>query len=256
MKRFLKNIAYAAAFPIYSLFSGRFGFTVYLPGRGGWWAFTRGKLFPVREPRVWCLEYFRRFVPAPGGIVFDVGGELGYETAQFSRMVGPTGRVLVFECMPGHLRRLHEIAARRSNVTVVEEACWNQTTKLQFFSGLTPGSNTAVPDATGQRGQALADPNGEKYEVQADTLDNQWKKYTGSAPVEFLKMDIEGAEYEALEGAREMLGHVRQAVIAAYHLRDGRRTADRVAAMLTAAGFETEIGENHHVYARRKVVTG
>jgi hypothetical protein len=64
-------------------------------------------------------------------------------------------------------------------------------------------------------------------------------------------MDIEGAEYEALAGATEMLRHTRRAVIAAYHIRDGVRTANRVAEMLRTAGFTVEIGDNHHVYAKR-----
>jgi hypothetical protein len=64
-------------------------------------------------------------------------------------------------------------------------------------------------------------------------------------------MDIEGAEYEALEGAPAMLAQTRQAVIAAYHIRDGVPTAARVDAMLKAAGFRTRIDENLHVYAWR-----
>jgi FkbM family methyltransferase len=247
----LLHLSYALLFPLYSLFSRRIGFCVFWPGPGGWWAYTRGKVFPVRMPRVWVLEYFRHFVADSGDLVFDVGGELGFETEQFSRMVGPKGRVVVFECFPDHVARLKAIAAKRSNVTLVERACWDRPTSLEFFVGHTPGSNTAVPDAKGQVGQALGDTARQKLTVQADTLDHLWQEHAGGQPVDFLKMDIEGAEYEALDGATELLRNTRKVVIAAYHLRDGVRTAEKVAARLRAAGFHPRIEENHHVYAWR-----
>ncbi len=251
MKHLVKLILYVLLFPIYSLFSGKTGFCVFFRWRKTWYAYTRGQVFPVREPRRWVLEYFRHFVPKAGDTVFDVGGELGYETNQFSRMVGPTGRVFVFECLPDHVARLRGIAAQQLNISVVERACWNQDTSLEFFVGRTPGSNTAVPEAKGQIGQALADPNKQKLIVQAETLDHMWRRLTNGARVDFLKMDIEGAEYEALAGATEMLKQTRCAVIAAYHIRDGIRTAGKVANILQAAGFSVRIDENHHVYAEK-----
>lgn len=248
----LKHIVYVLGFPFYSLVSPRVGFCVFFKSKGSWFASTRGQVFTVREPRLWTLEYFRHFVPPKGGVVFDVGGELGYETEQFSEMVGSSGRVFVFECLPDHIARLRKLAEGRKNITVVENACWNEQSSLEFFVGRTPGSNTAVPDAKGQRGQALADQSKEKIVVQAETLDNLWRKLTDSTPIDFLKMDIEGAEYEALEGASEILKHTRHVVIAAYHIRDGVRTADKVADMLLKSGFIVRIDENDHVYAERK----
>ncbi len=251
MLSFLKNVARAAVFPFYSALSPRTGLCFFIRYPSGWWAYTRGKSFPVQAPFLFALEYFRHFVPRTGSVVFDVGGELGLETQQFARMVGPTGKVFVFECLPSHIKRLHRIAEQNPQVEVVERACWDKETELEFFIGKTPGSNTAVPDARGQIGQELADFSKEKLVVKAERLDDLWKRLHKGGPVEFLKMDIEGAEYEALDGAVEMLQKTRLAVIAAYHIRDGVRTADKVAEKLEAAGFKVRIDENNHVYAQR-----
>jgi FkbM family methyltransferase len=247
----IKSLIRTVAFPFYSLFHPRIGFTVFYPAGGSWRAYTRGRSFPVRAVSLEMLEYYRQAVPKRGDLVFDVGGELGYETGQFAELVGPEGHVFTFECLPQHIRRLREIAARWGNVTVIERACWNRAETLEFSLGHTPGSGTAVADARGQTGQALADSGAAKLSVAAETLDALWRQHAGGRPVAFLKMDIEGAEYEALEGAAEMLRHTRRAVIAAYHQRNGVRTADRVAEMLRAAGFRVRIDENHHVYASR-----
>lgn len=247
----LSGLAHALFFPFYSLFSGKTGFTIFFPWISGWFAISRGQVFQVVAPHLKALEYFRHFVPREGDTIFDVGGELGFETRQFSAMVGNSGKVFVFECFPGHLRALEAIAARLKNVQVVARACWNTATDIEFFVGNTPGSNTAVPEAKGQHGQVLAKSDGAMLKVKAERLDDLWAALHARGPVDFLKMDIEGGEYEALEGAREMLKHTRYAVIAAYHMRDGVPTAARVDRILRASGFMTRVDENNHVYAWR-----
>ena len=248
----VKKAAYVLGFPIYSLINPRIGFTVFYRRHKVWYAYTRGRTIQVRDAALWTLEYFRQSIPQPGDTVFDVGGELGFETEQFAQLVGPSGKVYTFECLPDHVARLNEIAKRYPNVTVIERACWNKTTTIEFSVGRTPGSGTAVPDARGQVGQVLADPTKTKLVVQAATLDALWAEYANSVPIDFLKMDIEGAEYEAIEGAGELLKHTSRVVVAAYHIRDGVRTADRVAEILARNGFVAAIHENNHVYAYRK----
>ena len=248
--RKLKRAAYVAGFPFYSLLSPKIGFTVFFRRNGAWHAYSRGRTFQVMEPRLWVLEYFRHFIPGPDAVVFDVGGELGFETAQFASLVGTSGKVFVFECMPDHVEKLKRLAEKHAQIEVINQACWNAETQLEFFIGNTPGSNTAVADAKGQRGQALASVSN-VLTVDAKPLDKLWQELHASKPVDFLKMDIEGAEYEALEGATEMLKATRFAVIAAYHIRDGTTTAARVDSMLKSSGFKTRVDENFHVYAWR-----
>lgn len=250
-RRALRQAAYALAFPFYSLLSPKLGFAVFFPGPKGWRVWTRGRVIPVREPQLWALEYFRHNVPRRGATVFDVGGELGLETEQFAGLVGEQGRVFVFECLPDHLKHLRELARRYPQVEVVDRACWNAPCRLEFFVGHTAGSGTAVVDARGQHGQALADVSTGSLLVTAEPLDELWRRLVDGRPVDFLKMDIEGSEYEALDGASELLRHTRHAVIAAYHLRDGVATAPKVDERLRAAGFRTRIDENNHVYAWR-----
>lgn len=247
----IKQAIRCVLFAIGSLFSKRIGFTVIIPTLDSWSAYTRGTFFPVRALAVDSLDYFRHFVPKTEGIVFDVGGELGYEAEQFSIIVGKRGKVYVFECFPAHVEQLKRIAQRRNNVVVVEKACWNEKTELIFFQGHTPGSNTAIVEARGQVGQELANSNSNTFLVQADTLDSLWEELTGRAPVDFLKMDIEGAEYEALEGAKELLTMTKKVVIAAYHVREGKPTAERVKDILGSSGFKVRIDENLHVYGTR-----
>lgn len=248
----IKHVSFPFWLPLFSIFSRCIGFTIIVPTLTGWLAYTRGKYFPIKSLNIDSLEYFRHFMPKSGGVVFDVGGELGFETEQFSKIIGKSGKVYVFECFPSHIERLKRIAHINKNVVVVEKACWNSKKEIVFYQGHTPGSNTALPDARGQAGQKLANDNKCKLVVQADTLDSLWSELTNRIEVDFLKMDIEGAEIEALEGARELLMHTRKVVIAAYHVREGLPTAEKVAHILTFAGFKVRIDENLHVYGFRQ----
>jgi FkbM family methyltransferase len=249
----LRIILKCLAFPLYSLFSSRIGFSVFLPTLNGWWLFTRGKYIPINgHPGVSSLEYFRHFVPEKGKIVFDVGGELGFETRQFSMMVGDGGKVFTFECFPEHISRLKELSKSYPNIHLVEKACWNKSQKLKFYKGHTPGSNTALTGIKGLAGQPLANEESEAFMVDAETLDEMWNSLTREAPVDFLKMDIEGAEIEALNGASNLLQKTNKVVVAAYHERDGVKTAEEVSQILAKSGFTVRVDENYHVYGVKK----
>ena len=76
--------------------------------------------------------------------------------------------------------------------------------------------------------------------VPVTTLD-EWSRRTAVARIDLIKMDIEGAEIEALEGGIEILERDRpELLIQAYHLRDGNRTFERCAAFLRARGYAIE----------------
>ena len=248
----LKNFIKALLFPLYSLITPKVGFSYFYRKNSSWRMYTRGINVPVNTFSLAALEYFRHFVPDKGATVFDVGGELGLEAQQLSVIVGDQGRVFTFECFPKHLETLGELAKKHPNITVIDKACWNKPETLTFYEGLTDGSGSAIAEVKGQRGQQLANTEKKGFDVEAETLDVLWRKYADEKPIDFLKMDIEGAEYEALEGAKVLLKKTKKIVVAAYHIRDGVRTADKVSEALKAAGFNVRIDENDHVYGIRK----
>lgn len=75
---------------------------------------------------------------------------------------------------------------------------------------------------------------------------DRWAREAGLQSVDLIKMDIEGAEIEALLGAEETLRrHHPDLLVQAYHLRDESRTFERCAAFLVACGYVcSEVGAN------------
>lgn len=124
--------------------------------------------------------------------------------------------------------RINKVESRlRSNGCCL----WNEPTVLVFRShGYIGGV------------QGVSEPVAEfpaKERVRAITLDEWWNR-EGRPRVDFLKMDIEGAEVEAIEGASRMLVECRPLLLVeAYHLRNGQRTFGLVRQRLENYGFDT-----------------
>jgi 3-dehydroquinate dehydratase len=89
---------------------------------------------------------------------------------------------------------------------------------------------------------------GDAEEIEVDTLDNILEEL-GVTRVDFIKMDIEGAEIQALEGMERTLkeNDVRL-VIAAYHEVDGKPTWKTIVPWLKQMGFRVRVRESY-VYA-------
>ena len=128
-----------------------------------------------------------------GDICYDAGANIGLFTLVMSRLVGPTGKVLAFEPSPNNISKLTvNLAVNRvTNVEIHEVALWNGHQELPFFMAIDSGTNSC----------ARGDNTITETEVQACRL-NEFKT---TARPRLIKMDVEGAEHRALQGATDLL---------------------------------------------------
>ena len=62
-----------------------------------------------------------------------------------------------------------------------------------------------------------------------------------------MKIDIEGAEIEAVEGARQVIEELKpRFAIASYHVRDGKPTSEILPELFAAVGYHVETGFEQH----------
>ena len=140
----------------------------------------------------------------PGTVVFDLGGHVGYYTLMASELVGPSGRVVTFEPVPRNLAYLREHLRmnRVENVTVIEAAVSDVEGTVPFDSG---------PSST--MGRLTSDGELQVRTVALDLLISR-----GELPApDCLKIDIEGAEFLALLGARVTLAREHPTIFLATH---------------------------------------
>lgn len=177
----------------------------------------------------WAWDY----MPSAGDTIIDVGAGVGEEAVVFSRLVGPTGRVVSIEAHPGTFRCLEATVAlsNLSNVTAVQCAVADKNGELSISTGENHLMNTVV----GSQGDVT---------VPARALHSLLDEL-GIGEVSLLKMNIEGAERLALQGAARVSGRVQHAAISCHdfvadHFGGGEqyRTREQVRTLLESFGFD------------------
>lgn len=164
----------------------------------------------------------------PGDVVVDAGAFTGDYTIFAARKVGKNGKVIAFEPDSknrGILKKnlKHE---RLNNVIIVPKGLWNKNTVLKFrnLDGL--HSNLASIDGN--------------ISINVVKLDDELKKL-GIKKINVLKMDIEGAEIEAIKGSIKTLKKSNPFVkIASYHIVNGKETRIFLEIFLKKLGYQVK----------------
>jgi len=189
----------------------------------------------IAEPAV--QETFAELL-APGMTMYDVGANIGFFTLIAAHCVGPDGRVIAIEPLPGHVRWLRHNAALNG---------LQQVEIIQAAAGATSGRTAFASRDAPVWGQVSA--TGE-LEVELIALDDRIE--SGALPVpDVVKLDVEGGEVDALAGLEQTLARHRPTLIV-----EVLQTLAAVTAALTAAGYAIErLGrpepdENAHLIAR------
>lgn len=164
---------------------------------------------------------FRQLIK-PGDVVLDVGAHVGYFTMLAARLVGRQGRVIAFEPLPVNLAylRQHQRVNRLDNVDILPLAVGG--TQREMTLALRGGSGRGRLESGRHAGPR----------VRVTSLDALLRSGRLPEP-DFIKMDVEGAETEALQGAAELLGRCRPTMLLSVHGQRGHGSK----AILTSLGY-------------------
>jgi FkbM family methyltransferase len=173
----------------------------------------------------------------PGGTVFDLGANVGYYTLLSAVKTGPRGRVFAFEPLPRNLDylRRHLALNRIANSTVVAAAVSDQGGTVRF-----------AEDASTSRGRIGAGG----FEVPAVSLD-EWAEKEGIPDPALMKIDIEGAEFQAIQGARRMLARTRPAIFLSTHSGKVHREC---LSLLESLGYRCEALDGRPLERSREIL--
>lgn len=167
---------------------------VYLRNRGS---------YELAEVRL-CERLLR-----PGDVAVDVGANIGLYTLLFSSLVGAEGHVHSFEPAPENFTRLQVnlLLNDALNVSLSQAAVYSRpgTVSLNLFGpGLGAWHTLGRPELPNpyERGKTVTPTT--SVDVEAVTLD-AYCAALGISEIALLKVDVEGAEPEVLEGAVDLL---------------------------------------------------
>lgn len=196
-------------------------------------------VLPAAEPAV--VRAMREFLK-PGDVFVDAGANIGIYTVLAAKLVGSRGKVVSIEMMPDTFERL------RTHVELND--LHNVNTVNLALSDVAGESVIATVEAE-RCGQATISRGNDRFgkglhvHVLTGTLD---EICTGLDRVNFMKIDLEGAEALALKSARATLARTAHVVFESWL---GKATDEsKVRNILQAAGFSLMQLDNDNWLAR------
>lgn len=152
--------------------------------------FLRFPLIEEPEDKTEIEGYMKYYTLKNGDFVIDAGAFHGYFAVYAAKIVGESGKVICFEPDKNSFRILSKNIRlnKLKNVILINKGLWNKNITIGFKSC---GESSAI---------CLSNKSSEKIEVVK--LDDELKKLN-IKKVDFIKMDIEGAEIEALLGSKK-----------------------------------------------------
>jgi FkbM family methyltransferase len=146
-------------------------------------------------------DAFRAGTPR-GGVILDIGANVGAYSLLFGQWVGDGGRVYAFEPDPLALQglRVHiALNGLSGRVTAVECAITDRAGRGRLAVFDAPGISRLCGDSA---------ESGESVDAAVTTIDD----FCGERDIvpDIIKLDVEGAEVDALRGARRTIARAGQ----------------------------------------------
>ncbi len=171
--------------------------------------YLKGYRFIVSENSGWS-PIFGRWEPEshkifvkmikPGQTIFDLGANNGIHSLLFSKLVGDTGKVFAFEPLADNISEIEKNCAlnKIKNIKIVPLAVSDKDGSTSFYLGNLDKQGSIV---------GIGSQSGKKIDVQLTTLKTFIEKE--KVKPDFLKIDIEGAESNALKGFGDLIVDIK-----------------------------------------------
>jgi FkbM family methyltransferase len=192
-----------------------------------------------------------RFTPKEGDIVIDIGAHIGLYTITSSKQVGNTGKVVAIEADPDNFELLKRNIALNNltNVLPLNYAVFSTKTRIKLYEQSASAKYNSV---------ILARARTENYvEVNADTLDSILEQ-NGINQVNWIKIDVEGAEFEVLKGSTETLSRENISLLIEIHNIEDPHHYDNIVDFLKYHNYEITFeqrydnsGESHVIFRKK-----
>ena len=202
-----------------------------------------------------------KFQPKDGGIVVDVGAHYGRYSLIAAKRIGPKGKVIAIEADPKNFDmlnkniKLNELSTE--NVITLNYAASSNKSKVKLSipekksSGHTIYSSIITSRA----------PTEKFIEVNANTLDNiLYENGILVEEVNWIKIDVEGAELEVLKGATIILSKSKDItlLIEIHDVENGKTLYEPIMDLLNNYNFKKEFekiyesGERHLIVRKQQ----
>ena len=207
----------------------------------------KGDFLPGHESHI-----VGRFTPKEGDTVIDIGAHIGRYTITSSKQVGNTGRVVAIEADPENFELLKRNIAlnKLTNVLTLNYAVFSTRTRMKLYEQSASAKYNSLMLARAAKTKNYV-------EVNADTLDNILKLNEVNQ-VNWIKIDVEGAEFEVLKGSSKTLSSENVSLFIEIHNIEDPSHYDNIVDFLKSRNYEITFeqryegsGESHVIFRKK-----
>lgn len=189
----------------------------------------------------------------PGSVVYDLGANVGFYTLLAARCVGKEGMVYAFEPNPTNLQYIERhlelnSISKLNNFQIVPCAVSSSLGRATFRCYASRAAGHLENAAAHMVG--IGSPQWEEISVDVISIDN-WREAEGARPPDFVKIDIEGSEYHALQGMEDTIAKFHPRFAIGTH---GEETYRLCVDFLRKAGYTVRELNDTHIEDRNEIV--
>jgi FkbM family methyltransferase len=203
----------------------KFDFHIVNETAKSWYDGSANQWMPERE---WCVSRL-----SEGMTVVDCGAHHGMLSIIFANAVGRSGRVFAYEPLPSNAIVIQQNAVLNHQDNVVVRAVgvgdMNATTTVNLNA-----SNTVIVDDSGEPASNTGEP------ITVVRLDDDLDPAT---KIDFIKIDVEGHDLQALRGMSRILGQCPAIDLELHNFifQDKASTLRQIIAILEPLGYDWEL---------------
>ena len=158
------------------------------------------------------IQNFLRIIQV-GDYVIEVGGHIGYFSTLFSNIIGPDGKLDVFEPSEDNLKYLKKniflMPTKLSKeVSIIEKGVGDQNGILDFFIDPITGQNNSFVkdfDRFYENRKRSAEKNASLTVIHSPVIRLDDYLQNNTVNPNFIKIDVEGFEYNVILGAKNTI---------------------------------------------------
>lgn len=184
--------------------------------------FVDSATFSSMYNEIFEKEIYKFVTPSPTPYIIDGGANIGLATIYFKKIY-PNSKIIAFEPDKkiAEIFKKNIISFNFKDVDIIEKGLWNKNDNIQFYS---EGTDSGRVQEEKIEGKMCSIPV-----VSLRTYLNQ--------PVDFLKLDIEGAETVVLEDCRDLLINVKNLFVEYHSFDKEKQTLNLILDIISSSGF-------------------
>lgn len=191
--------------------------------------------FYVTYDEIFRKEIYSFYTSGKSPLIIDCGSNMGLSLLYFS-IKFPESQIYGFEPDTSVLTCLEKNIETYNlkNVELVKKAVWVRNETLEFFTDNGMGGRLGIDYS-------------DQIPVKVEAI--RLKEFIGDKHIDFLKMDIEGAEYDVISDCEPILNQIDKIFIEYHSILNEEQKLDELLNILKRNGFRYHISQS---FSRRR----